>query len=674
MNQVKIYLLLLLLSTIACKGVDENKTGQAVTYRNPVLASSAPDPSIIQVEDGSFYLYSTEDVHNLPIYHSYDLVHWSLAGTAFTNETRPDFEPKGGLWAPDINRINGKYVLYYSMSVWGGEWTCGIGVATSDKPEGPFTDLGMLFRSNEIDVQNSIDPYYIEDNGKKYLFWGSFHGIYGIELAADGLSVLPGAEKKQVAGTAYEGTYIHKRGAYYYLFASIGSCCEGLSSTYTTVVGRSTDLFGPYFDKNRQPMLNNNHEIVIQKNEAFVGVGHNSEIVQDEAGNDWMLYHGVNVTNPNGRCLLLDRIIWTNDWPSTKTNSPSLESEVPYFPGSTLQNPLAVSFGDPFVLKASSGKFYMYGSGGVKDGFRACVSSDLVHWEELGRVYQGNTSESWGVANFWAPEVYEINGKYYMLFSADWRENPTNELENFRIGVAVSDKPEGPFLDLRNRPIFDPGYPVIDGNLLFEDGKVYLYYSRCCYKNPVQSEVADWAKAQGWFDTVEESWVYGVELKPDFSGIVGEPRLLLSPPKHMDDPQVEWESRSVTSREVNRRWTEGSFIVKDKGTYYIMYSANYFGGKNYAVGYATSSNPLGPFVKADNNPVLQKNTETGGKVTGTGHCMVLNTGSQLYCVYHGRTEATGEDRVVFIDPMEILPGGKLVVHGPNTELQHIITK
>ena len=97
------------------------------------------------------------------------------------------FEPKGNLWAPDINKIGDKYVLYYSMSCWGGEWTCGIGVATADKPEGPFVDHGMMFRSNEIGVQNSIDPFYIEDGGRKYMFWGSFRGIYGIELTADGL-------------------------------------------------------------------------------------------------------------------------------------------------------------------------------------------------------------------------------------------------------------------------------------------------------------------------------------------------------------------------------------------------------------------------------------------------------------------------------------------------------
>ena len=172
-----------------------NNTEQQNTYRNPVLNKSVPDPTIIKAENGSFYIYGTEDIRNTPIYKSDDLVNWEFVGTAFTDDTRPNFEPNGGLWAPDINFINGKYVLYYSMSVWGGEWTCGIGVATADKPEGPFTDHGKLFRSNEIQVQNSIDQFYIEEGGKKYLFWGSFRGIYYIELSDDGLSVKAGAEK-----------------------------------------------------------------------------------------------------------------------------------------------------------------------------------------------------------------------------------------------------------------------------------------------------------------------------------------------------------------------------------------------------------------------------------------------------------------------------------------------
>ena len=335
----------------------------------------------------------------------------------------------------------------------------------------------------------------------------------------------------------------------------------------------------------------------------------------------------------------------------------------------TFKNPIPVEFGDPYILRASNEMYYMIGTGGVRNGFKMYSSKDLKEWNDEGRIYQGNTEDSWNTANFWAPELYEIEGRFYMLFSADWRKNPSNELENFRIGVAVSDSPTGPYTDLINRPIFDPGYPIIDGNLYFEDDKVYLYYSRCCYKNPVESEVADWARKQGLFDEIEESWVFGVEMKPDFSGIVGEPKLLLRPPVTMDDKQAEWESRSVTSGEVNRRWTEGSYIFKEKETYYMMYSANFFGGKNYAVGYATSDSPLGPFEKAENNPVLQKNVEQGGIVAGTGHNSITigPDGKSRLCVYHGRTSETGKNRVVFIDHMEIKDDGTLHVHGPTTK-------
>lgn len=146
----------------------------AQQYSNPVINYSLPDPTVIKADDGYYYLYATENIRNLPIHRSKDMVNWSFVGTAFTNETRPTFEPKGNLWAPDINKIGDRYVMYYSMSVWGGEWTCGIGVAVADKPEGPFTDHGKLFRSNEIEIQNCIDPFYIEDGGKKYLFGGVF--------------------------------------------------------------------------------------------------------------------------------------------------------------------------------------------------------------------------------------------------------------------------------------------------------------------------------------------------------------------------------------------------------------------------------------------------------------------------------------------------------------------
>lgn len=336
----------------------------------------------------------------------------------------------------------------------------------------------------------------------------------------------------------------------------------------------------------------------------------------------------------------------------------------------TYQNPIDVAFGDPYILDNGDGNYYMYGTGGgAEDGFATYSSQDLINWKFEGQVYTGNTDSSWNEKWFWAPEVYKRDQKYYLFFSAQWKENPTLEEENFMIGVAVADQPTGPFRDMYDRPIFNPGYPIIDANVLVDvDGRNYLYYSRACYKHPVESEVADWARKEGLYEEVEESWVYGVELKPDFSGVIGEPVLLLQPPTKQDDLQAEWESRSVTSREINRRWTEGSFIFRKDTTYYIMYSANYYAGGNYAVGYATGKSPLGPFTKASNNPVLEKNVEQGGDVTGTGHCMVLfsSDSTQMYCVYHGRTTASGNDRVVFIDKMTIDEAGLLKVDGPST--------
>lgn len=344
----------------------------------------------------------------------------------------------------------------------------------------------------------------------------------------------------------------------------------------------------------------------------------------------------------------------------------------------TYKNPLPVVFGDPYVLYVKGDKYYLYGTGGARNGFAAYSSTDLVHWKSEGQVwFAGNkngwtdSTAGWGGA-YWAPEVYQVKDKFYMFYSAQWKVNPNKEYENFRIGVAVADKPIGPFVDLADKPVFDPGYPTIDANVFFDkDGKMYLYYSRVAYKHPVESEIAEWAKNKGWYNEIEESWVYGVELKPDFSGVVGEPVLLLRPPVTMNDKQAEWESRSVTSKEVNRRWTEGSVTFRKGDTYYIMYSANYFGGKNYAVGYATGKSPLGPFEKSADNPVLAKNSDKGGIVTGTGHNSITWSpdGKEMFCVYHGRTTATGDDRVIFIDRMKILKDGRLIVEGPTTDPQ-----
>ena len=303
-------------------------------YHNPVIRIAAPDPTAMRAKDGYFYLYATEDIRNLPIFRSRDMVKWEEIGTAFTDETRPDFLPdnkdvkeRAHLWAPEIRYVKGKYVLFYSLAQWGNHWVSTVGYAVSDSPEGPFTPKGKVFDSREVNVENSIDQYFYEEDGKYYMLWGSFFGIYIMELdVTDDVMITPKLDtKRQIAGNAYEGINLWKRDGYYYLIGSIGSCCEGQKSTYTTVVARSKDLFGPYVDKQGGQMLDNKHEVILHKNDRFVGTGHNSTLLEDDEKNTWMLYHAFELERLDAqRQVLLDRILWDEDgWPYVDKLEPS---------------------------------------------------------------------------------------------------------------------------------------------------------------------------------------------------------------------------------------------------------------------------------------------------------------------------------------------------------------
>ena len=77
-----------------------------------------------------------------------------------------------------------------------------------------------------------------------------------------------------------------------------------------------------------------------------------------------------------------------------------------------ISNPLDIDFGDPYVLLASDGRYYMYGTGIVQDGFCCYKSDNLSEWEFAGQVYKADRDTSWGTSCFWAPEVYEKDGRY----------------------------------------------------------------------------------------------------------------------------------------------------------------------------------------------------------------------------------------------------------------------
>ena len=311
-----------------------------ITYTNPVITfSSAADPTVIRTEDG-FYLYATQtDKYWVPIYFSKDLVNWEFKRTAFRNATKPQIPGGGAFWAHEISHINGKHVLYFSWEKWGDGDASYTAVATSDSPLGDFVNSKELLTKEDFG-SNCIDQFYYEEDNKKYMFVGSFNGIYVTELTDDGLSVKRNENgtptlKKQVCGKAFEGTNIYKKNGYYYLFASINNCCDGERSRYKVVVGRSQDLLGPYLDKSGKDMINNAWELVLEGDgQKFFGPGHNSIIVQDDAGTDWMIYHSYVKENGEvgGRLGMLDRVLWTEDgWPYIKNCVPSTSDFLPVF-------------------------------------------------------------------------------------------------------------------------------------------------------------------------------------------------------------------------------------------------------------------------------------------------------------------------------------------------------
>lgn len=300
-------------------------------YYNPIIDKNMPDPTVVSDDFGNFYLYATSMSKKIPIYTSKNLVDWTYCGDSFTPDQMPNSLDGAGIWAPDVIRHNGKYLMAYSYSKGKEIHKNGIGIAVADDPKGPFINQGLLFTSDSSGVINSIDPALVEDNGKLYLLWGSLYGLFIVELNVNnqGEYYIKNIEsKRQIAGNVFEGSHIFKRGKYYYLFASVGSCCRKNNSSYRVVVGRSKNLFGPYFDSDGNKMMNNGYNIVVSSNEKFVGPGHGSRIIMDKDGKTWYIYHSyIRGKGDKGRLPMLDEIRWDKDgWPYIYKGGPSSDS------------------------------------------------------------------------------------------------------------------------------------------------------------------------------------------------------------------------------------------------------------------------------------------------------------------------------------------------------------
>lgn len=286
--------------------------------------------------------------------------------------------------------------------------------------------------------------------------------------------------------------------------------------------------------------------------------------------------------------------------------------------GATYRNNVIKNGADPDILY-HDGYYYMYVTGDFYPVYR---SADLAKWEYVGVSLP---EVSWNIDKryMWAPDVEYINGKFYMAVS----------MGEAGFGIAVADKPEGPFVCAGEMPFLTK---TIDGHIFVDDdGRIYLYYTSWCD-----------GRAYG---------IWGVEMESDCLTPKWENEKLIF------TPTEDWESSMNMGGIV-----EAPFMLKKEGVYYLVYSGSNYQA-DYAVGYATSTSPLEGFVKSEHNPILRGTADT----RGTGHCSIVETPTGgMVMVYHVHNTPTAvQPRHVAIDPVRFVKtadGYRLEVCGPTT--------
>lgn len=277
------------------------------------------DPAIV-ASGSAYYIYSTGE--GLPIRMSTDLVHWRMIGSVFATKpawiTTTAANDPNALWAPDVSHFGGQYHLFYAASSFGSNNSC-IGHATSPTLDGAvWTDQGRpVICSIPSDNWNALDPAaFVDQNGAIWLALGSFwSGLKLISLddtgARQGNAFVALATR---VNTADEASYLVHHGGFYYLFESVDFCCRGVDSTYKIMVGRSSNIMGPYVDQSGTPLLSDGGTLILQGDSRWKGPGHNS-ILHTTAG-DYNVYHSYDAQASGEPTLRIAELTWSSEgWP-----------------------------------------------------------------------------------------------------------------------------------------------------------------------------------------------------------------------------------------------------------------------------------------------------------------------------------------------------------------------
>ena len=296
--------------------------------------------------------------------------------------------------------------------------------------------------------------------------------------------------------------------------------------------------------------------------------------------------------------------------PAQAANAAGRRAGNPIFPGWYADPEGAIFQGQYWVYPTYSAKYE------DQIFLDAYSSPDLVTWTKHPRIVD-TTRVTWAKKAMWAPAIVEKGGKYYLFFGAN---DIQNDQQRGGIGVAVADKPGGPFKDYLGHPLVDQfhnGAQPID-QFVFQDpksGQYYLIYGGWRHCNIAR-------------------------LKDDFTGF------------------VPFED-GTTFREITpQSYVEGPFMFYHNKKYYFMWSEGGWTGPNYSVAYAVADTPFGPFQRV--GKILQQDPKIA---TGAGHHSLLHAPgtNDWYIVYHRRPlgETDGNHRVVCIDRMEFDANGAI---------------
>jgi beta-xylosidase len=309
------------------------------------------------------------------------------------------------------------------------------------------------------------------------------------------------------------------------------------------------------------------------------------------------------------------------------------------------------SMPDPSVIR-HDGWYYAFGTTGagrLEDGriFTVLRSKDLVNWVKLGGALVPPSPNP--KFQYWAPDVTFEKGKFYLYYSMGGVQD-----EKFDLRVAVSESPQGPYIDAgeklvdceNNRFTID-SYPFKDS-----DGQWYLFYAR---------NFTDQTPAGASGGPVHPGTAIVVDRLIDMTKLARDCKVVVRA-KH-DWTLYEANRRmDVYDNTFNWHTIEGPCVVKHKGKYYCFYSGSNWQSDHYGADYVVADKPMGPYSGQGTSPRVLHGIP--GKVRGPGHHSIATgpKGKSNYIVYHA-WDAGMKRRQLCIDKLIWTPEGPKCV-GP----------